>query len=318
MKKIRLTALMLVFTLLTLCGSALAAQYATVVTPTSDGTVYVRAAAGAGQPILGVAKNGDTLEILKKGNTWHRVKVLRTGLTGYMYGAYISFSRYEPDDPVDPPHEDDYIPDASVADTDTVLNKSGTISSSDGYANLRWGPSTAYSIMGRLYNGDSVWVLEQNGTWYRVRDKGGRIGYVSRGLLKTDATISNPPGRIGIVRSSDGFAMVRSGPGTSYSALYSINAGQSITAYGCSGEWLRVSSSSSWSEAYIYRGLVRFYSSARTSGNVYLRTGPSTSYSQKGVLYNGTNVTLLSTDGSFCRVDTGYSIGYVSAKYLTF
>ena len=316
MKKIRITALMLVFALLALSGSALAAQYATVVTPTSDGTVYVRAAAGAGQPILGVAKNGDTLEILKKGNTWHRVKVLRTGLTGYMYGAYISFSRYEPDDPVEP--EDDYIPDASVADTDTVLNKSGSVYSSDGYANLRWGPSTGFAVMGRLYNGDSVWVLEQNSTWYRVRDKNGRIGYVSRSLIRTDTTISNPPGRKGIIRSNDGFAMVRSGPGTSYSALYSINAGQSITAYGCSGEWLRVSSSSSWTEAYIYRGLVRFYSAAKTTGNVYLRTGPSTSYGKKGVVSSGANVTLLATDGSFCRVDTGYAIGYLSAKYLSF
>ena len=68
-----------------------AEQYAYVKTPTSDGTVYVRKVAGAGQPIAGVARNGDTLLILKKGNTWHRVRVVRTGLEGYMYGVYIKF-----------------------------------------------------------------------------------------------------------------------------------------------------------------------------------------------------------------------------------
>ena len=315
----KLFSVILVLAILLSGFTAFAASYATVTTPTSDGTVYVRAVAGAGQPILGVAKNGDTLEILKKGNTWHKVKVLRTGLTGYMYGAYISFnSWYDPDpDPVPSP-EDHYIPDASLMDTDTVLNKTGTINSSDGYANLRWGPSTTYGVITRLYNGESVWVLEQNGTWYRVRDSYGRVGYVSRGLTRLGSTVSSSSGRQGVIRSSDGYAMVRSGPGTSYSGLYSLNAGQSIIAYASSGDWLRVSSSSVWSEAYIYRGLVRFYSAATATGNVNLRTGPSTSYARKDIVYNGSHVTLLATDGTFCRVDTGSAIGYMSAKYISY
>ena len=73
-----------------------------------------------------------------------------------------------------------------------------------------------------------------------------------------------------------------------------------------------------WSDAYIYRGLLRFYSRARTTGNVNLRTGPGTSYSKVGVVTNGTAVTLLATDGSFCRVDTGYAIAYLSKKYLNY
>lgn len=313
----KLFSVILVLALLMSAFTASAASYATVTTPTSDGTVYVRAVAGAGQPILGVAKNGDTLEILKKGNTWHKVKVLRTGLTGYMYGAYITFNSWYDPDPVPSP-EDRYIPDASVMDTDTVLNKAGTVSSSDGYANLRWGPSTSYGVITRLYNGESVWVLEQNGTWYRVRDSHGRVGYVSRGLTRLGSTVSSSSGKQGVIRSSDGYAMVRSGPGTSYSGLYSLNAGQSIIAYASSGDWLRVSSSSVWTEAYIYRGLVRFYSAAMTTGNVNLRTGPSTSYGRKDVVYNGSHVTLLATDGSFCRVDTGSAIGYISAKYISY
>lgn len=314
----KLLSMISILAVILISSTASAAQYATVVTPTSDGTVYVRAVAGAGQPILGVARNGDSLLILKMGNTWHKVRVMRTGLEGYMYGAYISFGTYYTEPQSVYEEDGDYVPDASVADTDTVINKTGTIYSSDGYANLRWGPSTSFTAMARLYNGESVWILEQNGAWYRVRDNSGRIGYASRSLVRMGSTLSSSAGKRVVVRSSDGYATVRTGPSTSYPSLYTLNAGESISVYSAAGDWLRVTSASAWTEAYIYRGLVRFYNSARTTGNVNLRTGPSTAYAKKGVLYTGTGVTLLATDGTFCRVDTGYSIGYASAKYLSY
>ena len=88
----RLISLITVLILIaTVAAPAFAETYAYVKTPTKDGTVYVRKVAGAGQPIMGVANNGDALIILKKGNTWHRVRVIRTGVEGYMYGAYIHF-----------------------------------------------------------------------------------------------------------------------------------------------------------------------------------------------------------------------------------
>ena len=307
---------------------AFAEQYAYVKTPTRDGTVYVRSVAGAGQPILGVANNGDTLLILKKGNTWHKVRVIRTGLEGYMYGAYIQFISSSSDwsggsssgssSGSSYYYDPSYVPDASVSDTDTVINKYGTVSSSDGYANLRWGPGTNFGVITREYNGTKLWLLEQNGVWYRCADNSGRIGYVNRKLLTIGSTVSNSSGRSGVIRSSDGYASIRTGPSTSYPQLYTLSVGQSITAYTSSGDWLRVTLPDSWSDAYIYRGLLRFYSRARTTGNVNLRTGPGTSYGKIGVVPSGSTVTLLATDGSFCRVDTGYAIAYLSKKYLNY
>ena len=301
-----------------------AEQYAYVKTPTSDGTVYVRKVAGAGQPIAGVARNGDTLLILKKGNTWHRVRVVRTGLEGYMYGAYIKFisdgsgsgsgsggsgsSYYDPN----------YKPDASRADSDTVINKYGYVHSSDGYANFRWGPGTNYPVITKQYEGQQLWILEQNGAWYRCTDSAGRVGYVNRNLVSLGATVSNYSGKTGVVRSNDGYASIRSGPSTSYSQLYTMTVGQSITTYASNGDWLNLNASGGWSDAYIFRQLVRFYSSATASGNVNLRSGPATSYGKLGVLSKGSSVVLLATDGKFCRVDTGHAIAYVSNKYLQY
>ncbi|MBR4234887.1 MAG: SH3 domain-containing protein [Clostridia bacterium] len=317
MKKI-LAAVLIVIMTLSACAFAFAEQYAYVKTPTSDGTVYVRKVAGAGQPIAGVAKNGDTLLILKKGNTWHKVKVLRTGVSGYMYGVYIKFIDSGSSGGSSGGSTGGYTPDASVSDKDTVINKYGTVNSSDGYANLRWGPSTSYGVIAKEYNGASLWLLEQNGAWYRCTDASGRIGYVNRNLVSVGSTVSNTYGRTGVIRSSDGFASIRAGAGTYYSQLYTLNVGQSVTAYTSSGDWLKVSSPSSWTDAYVYRTLVRFYSRARATGSVNLRTGPSTAYSKLGVVANGSYVTLLATDGSFCRVDTGSAIGYVSHKYLSY
>lgn len=298
-------------------------QYAMCSTPTSDGTVYVRAGAGTSYGVMGVACNGDTLIVLTKGTTWHRVKVIRTGIEGWMSGTYIKFLGYvvSPETsttPDDTPYTG-YMPDASAADKDTVINKYGTISSSDGYANLRWGPSTSFASMAKIYNNTQVAVLEQNGSWYRCEAGSGRIGYINKNLVKlTDSVIYSAYGLTGVVRSSDGYATVRSGAGTNYNALYTINAGNAITAYGTEGDWLRISNYSSWNAAYVYRTLVRFYSAATVSGNVNLRKGPTTSYDIIRTLSTGTKVTLLATDGNFCRVDTGKEIAYVSNKYLNY
>ncbi len=308
---------------------AFAEQYAYVKTPTQEGTVYVRTAAGAGQPIAGIARNGDTLVILKKGNTWHKVRVVRTGLVGYMYGSYIKFISGGSDSIPDPGsssggsgsssyYDPNYKRDASRSDTDTVINCYGYVHSSDGYANLRWGPGTNYPVIAKEYQGQQLWLLDQNGAWYRSVDSAGRVGYVNRNLITLGSTVSNTYGKKGIVRSNDGYASVRSGPSTSYAQLYTLTAGQSITAYTSNGEWLNLSAPGSWSDAFIHRKLVRFYSRATATGNVNIRRGPGTSYGKLGVLYNGTNVTLLATDGKFCRIDTGYSIAYVSSKYLNY
>ena len=125
-------------------------------------------------------------------------------------------------------------------------------------------------------------------------------------------------GKTGEIRSSDGFANVRTGAGTNHSVLYKLYVGDKTGVYGSSGQWFEVNRNGGWQSAYVHRTLVRFAHAARTTGNVYLRTGPNKTYSSIRVLANGTEVTLLATDGNFCRVDTGREIGYMSRKYIAF
>lgn len=320
----RIISIILILVLTAVCSIALAdTEYAMCKTPTKDGTVYIRAVAGAGQPVVGIANNGDTLMVLKRGNTWHKVRVMRTGIEGYIYGAYITFlgsssSGGQSSSGSSSTSSSKYTADASVRDTDSVLNVYGTISSSDGYANLRWGPSTSFSVITRVYNSTQVHVLELNGSWYRCRLSDGKVGYISKKLVKTGSTVSYSSGLNGVIRSSDGYASIRCGAGTSYPALYSLNVGQSVTAYTSSGDWFKVTAPSSWSDAFVHKKLVRFCSAARTTGNVNLRKGPDKTYDIIRALPNGTAVTLLATDGNFCRVDTGKEIAFLSLKYLSY
>lgn len=324
MKRVLCVFLAAMFMLAAYPGLALAASFAYVTTPTSDGAVYVRAVAGAGQPILGVAKNGDALTILKKGNTWHKVRVMRTGLEGYMYGAYITFTDSSSGQESSSGNwggSASYMPDSSSKDADEVVNRNGTISSSDGFANLRWGPSMNFDVITRAYNGEVVWALEKNGEWYRCCMQNGLIGYIHQNILKLGDTAIGAQGKRGVVRSSDGFANVRSGAGTDQSILYTLSAGQTADVYGASGAWFRLSQSSNWGGggyAYVYRTLVRFLSSASITGDVNLRKGPGTSYGVIRVLPAGAKVTLLATNGNFCRVDTGYEIGFLSRRYINY
>lgn len=321
----RLTSVFIVIAvLMTLfCATASAStQYAMCSTPTRDGTVYIRTGAGVSYPATGVVYNGDTLIILQKGSSWHKVHVIRTGLEGWMSGQYITFLGTVNDNTPswdDDPIKNTYTPDASVRDTDTMINRYGIISSSDGYANLRWGPATSFGVIAKVYNSTQVSVLEENGNWYRCEAGAGRIGYINKNLVKLSETaISKSTGMTGVVRSSDGYASIRNGAGTNYAQLYTLNVGNTITAYGASGDWLKVSSATSWTTAYIHKNLVRFYSAAQTTGNVNLRKGPAKTYDIIRALPSGTKVTLLATDGSFCRVDTGSEIAFLSAKYIQF
>ncbi len=328
----RVVCILLLVAMLVISVPACAAQYAYVKTPNVNGSVNVRKTPGTGQPVVGYAKNGDQLEIIYRGNTWHCVRVVRTGIQGYIYGEYIDFGQTElPEDdwtqpgdgwgdiPVDPWSPTyGYTPDISLLDGDTVINCDALVSSSDGYGNVRWGAGFEYDIMGSIRNGNIVWALEKVGDWYRCALPDGRIGYMYRTLLKIEDTSVSAFGKSGVVRASDGFASIRAGASTSNKELYRLLVGQPASVYGAKGQWFRVYNTQGWQDAYVHRSLLRFNWRAQTTGSVNLRTGPSVNNAQIRVLPAGTQITLLATDGNFCRVDTGREIGYISRTYIRY
>lgn len=67
----------------------------------------------------------------------------------------------------------------------TTLNTTGIVTASK--LNVRSGPSTTYSIIHILWQGNKVKVIGQSGDWYRIQLSDGRTGWVSKLYLQLDS-----------------------------------------------------------------------------------------------------------------------------------
>jgi uncharacterized protein YgiM (DUF1202 family) len=306
----KLLSLLMIFALVLVMPALAEEMYGICTTPTSDGAAYVRRTAGEGQPIVGSARNGDQLKILYKGNTWHKVQVVRTGVSGWMYGAYITFT-----------------------DSVTEINHPGTVSSNAGYANFRRGPGTDTALICRLNNGTPLQVLRKTGSWYYVyHEAKNTYGYISAGLVQLGLDVPEWTGGIegnAQVESSDGFANLRRGPGTGYGIVVELQNGVRVEMLETSGNWTRVNVPASHHYGWVYADLLR--ADSDTLGLVYdtgsvnsadgfanLRTDPGTNYPVLAKLYNDVLVSMLETKGDWVEVqlsDAGQT-GWVYAKLL--
>lgn len=117
-------------------------------------------------------RTGETVSILEKVNSyWYKVKDVNGRI------GYVSTS-------------DKYIEVITSGSTTSI--GSATIVRS---VSFRTGPSTNYSRIRYLQTGESVTILEKtNAWWYKVKDKNGKIGYVSTSptYISTKSSAPNP------------------------------------------------------------------------------------------------------------------------------
>lgn len=142
---------------------------------------------------------------------------------------------------------------AKTGNTDTTSTyktqtstKTGTVTV---YAlNIRKGPSTSYSIVGGLYEGQKVTVTStaSNG-WYKIKTSSGTVGYVSPKYLKVSGTTSNENDNTDSTNTNKGTYVVKSyskiskvgkvsvsslnirkGPSTSYARKGSLSKGSVV------------------------------------------------------------------------------------------
>ena len=105
---------------------------------------------------------------------------------------------------------------------------------------LRDEASTSATVLGTASKGDTVVVLEDAGNgWYKVDYKSVE-GYMSGEYLnvsaKADVTIG-----YGLVQSQGSPLNVRSGPGTSYGKVTSLNNGAVVNIVGIDNGWYKIS-----------------------------------------------------------------------------
>ena len=194
--------------------------------------------------------------------------------------------------------------------------------------NVRSGPSTSYSKVGKLYSGNTLNILEAKNGWYRVDFKGEANCWVSSSYVKTSSSLVSFNSQ-GVVNTD--ILNVRSGPSTSYSKVGKLYKGESVKISEKSNGWYKVSTSkgvNGWvSGTYINLGDTNNVGSVsgeifNSQGNVNadvlnVRSGPSTSYSKVGKLYKGESVKISEKSNGWYKVSTSKGVnGWVSGTYI--
>ena len=107
-----------------------------------------------------------------------------------------------------------------------------------GGVNVRTGPGTNYDRIGGFDYGQTVTVTGSSGGWYIV-DFNGRTGYVSAEYitLRSDGDFSQTTAT---VKSAIGLN-VRSGPGTGYGVVFTLENNTVVTVTDKEGDWYKIS-----------------------------------------------------------------------------
>ena len=116
----------------------------------------------------------------------------------------------------------------------TLTTHIGTVSASA--LRLRSGPSTSSTTLAYASHGEYVVITGQSGSWYKVNFNLTE-GYMHKDHLNT-YTAKNV--ELGYGRVNGNKVNIRSGPGTSYSALTRANTGDKAYIIGFNSQWYKV------------------------------------------------------------------------------
>ena len=279
-----------------------------------DGSLNLRSGPGTNFTSVGYVKHGDAVDVYFGenvydfgGEEWAHIKVERTGSVGYVKAKYLSS---EP-----------------VSGSDSASSKSATVyvSANGGTLNLRKGPGTNYGIAGYVSHGDKITVQAAGSTWSQVKvNATGKIGYIKNKYITTSSSSkddgsSNPSscqyGKI-TTKTAAGAVNIRKGAGTSYASVGTVTRGTLLRIDAESGNWYKVSTYTGLS-GYVSKNYVTMGISAKTTANVNMRKGASSSYACLTTLSKGSTVTVYSITNNWAYVKWGNTNGYVSANYLT-
>ena len=159
----------------------------------------VRSGESTEYKIIGYINKNEKVEMLGVASTgWYKVK-LSNGTVGYASNLYLKEANDTSQDTSD---------NNSNNNSSNNNNNSSNNGSTDAVVidnliatanlNVRSGPSTSNSIIGVVYKGDNVSIVEKtNNYWYKVKLSNGKIGYCSATYLKSKEeleSVTNKPG----------------------------------------------------------------------------------------------------------------------------
>ncbi|NLI54713.1 MAG: SH3 domain-containing protein [Clostridiales bacterium] len=197
----------------------LAPNYAAAGVINANG-VNIRAGTSTTTKSYGRLMKNTSLGLYEKRGSWYRVRVLSTGLDGYVYAKYVS-----------------------ITQTGSGSSSTGA-SSSAGYVNasgvyLRTGASTRYKSLGKLARNTSVKVTGSSSSWYQVEVPSAELtGYIFAKYVTLTETVKTAQ-TTGVVTAR---LNLRAQPSTSAGSrvLLTMDRGSILTIYSVSNGWCYV------------------------------------------------------------------------------
>ena len=316
-----------------------------------NGGLNVRSGAGTSYSVIGSLNNGAKVEIVETSGNWYKIKY-GSGY-GYVSKDYVTVSSSNNSGSSDSGNSNNGSNSNNNGNSSSTTTQSGTIKVNGGL-NVRSGAGTSYSVIGSLNNGAKVEIVETSGNWYKIK-YGSGYGYVSKDYVtvsssnnsgssdsgnSNNGSNSNNNGNSSSTTTQSGTIKVngglnvRSGAGTSYSVIGSLNNGAKVEIVETSGNWYKIKYGSGY--GYVSKDYVTVSSNSnsgsnngsssstttqsgtvKANGGLNVRSGAGTSYSVIGSLNNGAQVEIVETSGSWYKIKYGSGQGYVSKDYVT-
>jgi uncharacterized protein YgiM (DUF1202 family) len=142
------------------------------------GPLHVRTGPGTGYDSLGTFSEGKTFTAIaktvnSKGQTWYKLKYTSTKY-GYVSATYVKLS-------TSGSSSTSTSGSSSTAGTEVSVNWPGTVTADS--LNVRKGPSTDYSSLGKYTKGKEVTVLTKvknsyGNYWYKIKYDSSTYGYI--------------------------------------------------------------------------------------------------------------------------------------------
>ncbi len=215
----------------------------------SASDVRLRSGPGTDQSVRGMLARGATVFALERRGDWLRVDV-HGGQDGWVHSSLVKF--------------EDGGPTSTASSGTSGSTSKGFITGSR--VHLRAGPSLSERIRAHVVQGQTVYVTQRQGDWYRVRVHGGNDGWIHTSLVRMAGEGEPAPARPAAQEQSGSTARgyvagsrvrLRAGPGTTESIRATVVEGQTVYVTGRQGDWLSVTvhgGASGW----IHGDLVRF------------------------------------------------------------
>lgn len=199
----------------------------------NDSGVRYRTGPSTGDSVIGTLKEGADVEIIGINNGWY--KIVYSGNTGYMRSDYIDIKERAASG-------GNTSSESTGSSQESAAQETGVVTAD--YVRFRQGPSLSSPIIRTMNTGTEVNVLSGADGWYKIvhsGDTGYMYGdYIS--LKASDGGSQAPSEEMnagGYV--SGNYVRFRTGPGTTYSIIATLNYGTSIQVLGKTDGWYKIS-----------------------------------------------------------------------------